>query len=162
MSSSSPPHPQYSLGKPLILRNCFLLKPETPPKYPAYGNLKEKRSSQTQTVHNQQKYYFQGMLQKQVLKRKGQDLFDFCSQKQNVKVNWWYCWGLNNNSFPKRLWFSPFYLEKQSVEVARQVALLPHSSSIYRLKENKCILTSTTTTLLRKTPFRIKTLKVNY
>lgn len=39
MSSSSPPHPQYSLGKPLIFRNCVLLRPETPPKYPEYGSL---------------------------------------------------------------------------------------------------------------------------
>lgn len=32
MSSSSPPQPQYSLGKPLILRNWALLRPDTPPK----------------------------------------------------------------------------------------------------------------------------------
>lgn len=32
MSSSSPPQPQYSLGKPLILRNWDLFRPDTPPK----------------------------------------------------------------------------------------------------------------------------------
>ena len=42
MSSSSPPHPQYWLGKPFILRYWFGVTAETPPKYWEYGSLHQR------------------------------------------------------------------------------------------------------------------------
>lgn len=42
MSSSSPPQPQYSLGKPFIFRYWSGVSAETPPKYWGYGRLGEK------------------------------------------------------------------------------------------------------------------------
>ena len=39
MSSSSPPQPQYSLGKPFIFRYWSGVSAETPPKYWGYGRL---------------------------------------------------------------------------------------------------------------------------
>lgn len=129
MSSSSPPHPQYSLGKPLILRNCFLLKPETPPKYPAYGNLKEKGSSQLQTVHTSYSsvnpyigmldkrmlYYFQGIVTKTTIRKKISWTLFRLSECSSQCQTWWYCQGLNNKPFPKQLWVSHFYLEKTNI-----------------------------------------------
>lgn len=44
MSSSSPPQPQYSLGKPFIFRYWSGVSAETPPKYWGYGRLRTKRS----------------------------------------------------------------------------------------------------------------------
>lgn len=43
MSSSSPPQPQYSLGKPFIFRYWSGVSAETPPKYWGYGRLRTKR-----------------------------------------------------------------------------------------------------------------------
>lgn len=40
-SSSSPPQPQNALGKPLIILNCFTVRPLTPPKNSLYGSLVE-------------------------------------------------------------------------------------------------------------------------
>ena len=44
MSSSSPPQPQYSLGKPFIFRYWSGVSAETPPKYWGYGRLGKERS----------------------------------------------------------------------------------------------------------------------
>lgn len=41
MSSSSPPQPQYWLGKPFIFMNWSGVSAETPPKYCGYGSLRE-------------------------------------------------------------------------------------------------------------------------
>lgn len=43
MSSSSPPQPQYSLGKPFIFRYWSGVSAETPPKYCGYGRLESER-----------------------------------------------------------------------------------------------------------------------
>lgn len=44
MSSSSPPQPQYSLGKPFIFRYWSGVSAETPPKYWGYGRLGRERA----------------------------------------------------------------------------------------------------------------------
>lgn len=44
MSSSSPPQPQYSLGKPFIFRYWSGVSAETPPKYWGYGRLRRETS----------------------------------------------------------------------------------------------------------------------
>lgn len=46
MSSSSPPQPQYSLGKPFIFRYWSGVSAETPPKYWGYGRLGKERVPQ--------------------------------------------------------------------------------------------------------------------
>lgn len=56
MSSSSPPQPQYSLGKPFIFRYWSGVSAETPPKYWGYGRLGRERCLGSTSVLGRHSY----------------------------------------------------------------------------------------------------------